>query len=79
MDKLFTLTRDNIMAELVDADEKFLDHSQKFDRGTVLAIIRPAHPWGNTKGIEYCTVEIGGNYFNIPARVLALSIRPQGS
>jgi hypothetical protein len=78
MDKLFTLTRDNIMAELVDADEKFLDHSQTFNRGTVLTIIRPAHAWGNTKGIEYCTVQIGGNHFNIPARVLALSIRPKG-
>jgi hypothetical protein len=79
MDKLFTLTRDNIMAELVDADEKFLDHSQKFNRGTVLTIIRPAHAWGNTKGIEYYTVQIGANYFNIPARVLALSITPEGS
>jgi hypothetical protein len=44
-----------------------------------LTIIRPAHPWGIAKEIEYCTVEIGGSYFNIPARVLANSITPKCS
>ena len=76
MDKIFTLTRDNIIAELVDADEKSLGQSLTFSRGTVLTIIRPAHPWGNVKGLEYCTVQIGGKYFNILARVLTSSIMP---
>jgi len=79
MNKLFTLTRDNVIGELVNADEKSLDHSQKFNRGTLLTIVRPAHLWGNSKGIEYCTVEIGGSYFNIPARLLAFSIAPKHS
>ncbi|MCU1274120.1 MAG: hypothetical protein JWO48_1551 [Bryobacterales bacterium] len=77
MDRIFTLTRDDIIAELVDADEKSLDQSQKFNSGTVLTVIRPAHPWGNVKGLEYSTVQIGGKYFNIPSRVLANSIRPK--
>jgi len=76
MDKIFTLTRDNISAELVDVDEESLGQSLTFSRGTVLTIIRPAHAWGNVKGIEYCTVQIGGKYFNILARVLHESITP---
>ena len=79
MDKIFTLTRDNIIAELVDADEKSLGQSLTFSRGTVLTIIRSAHPWGNVKGLEYCTVQIGGKYFNILARVLQESILPKHS
>ena len=74
MDKIFTLTRDNISAELVDVDEESLGQSLTFSRGTVLTIIRPAHAWGNVKGVEYCTVQIGGKYFNIPAPVLTSSI-----
>jgi hypothetical protein len=77
MDEIFTLTRDNIIGDQVDADEEPLDHSQKFNRGTVLMVIRAAHAWGNIKGLEYCTVQIGGKYFNIPARVLANSMRPK--
>ena len=76
MDTIFTLTRDNIIAEQVDTDEKSLGQSLTFSRGTVLTIIRPAHPWGNVKGLEYCTVQIGGKYFNIPAPVLTSSIMP---
>src|SRR6266478_8960461 len=76
MDKIFTLTRDNISAELVDVDEESLGQSLTFSRGTVLTIIRPAHAWGNVKGVEYCTVQIGGKYFNILARVLQESITP---
>lgn len=79
MDKIFTLTRDNIIAEQVDADEKLFDRSEKFNSGTVLTIIRPAHLWGNVKGLEYCTVQIGGKYFNILARVLQESIIPKRS
>ena len=71
--------RGNIIGEHVDADEKLLDHSQKFSTGTVLTIIRPAHAWGGVKGIDYCTVQIGGKYFNIPALVLAKSIMPKRS
>jgi hypothetical protein len=41
----------------------------------VLMVIRAAHAWGNIQGLEYCTVQIGGKYFNIPARVLANSMR----
>ena len=74
MDKIFTLTRDNIIAEQVDTDEKSLGQSLTFSRGTVLTIIRPAHPWGDVKGLEYCTVQIGGKYFNILARVLQESV-----
>jgi len=76
MDKIFTLTRDNISAELVDVDEESLGQSLTFSRGTVLTIIRPAHAWGNVKGVEYCTVQIGGKYFNIPAPLLQNSITP---
>ena len=76
MDKIFTLTRDNIIAEQVDVDEKSLGQSLTFSRGTVLTIIRPAHRWGNVKGLDYCTVQIGGKYFNIPAPVLTSSIMP---
>ena len=79
MNKVFELTRDNIIAEHVDADEKFLDQSRTFNSGTILTIIRDAHPWGIVKGIEYCTVQIGGKYFNIPAQVLANSIMPKRS
>ena len=79
MDKLFTLTRDNIIGEQVDPNEKPLDRSKTFNRGTVLTVILPAHPWGIVKGIEYCTVQIGGKYFNIPAPVLANSIMPKRS
>jgi hypothetical protein len=68
-----------LLQNAVDADEKCLDQSQKFDRGTLLTIIRPAHPWGNVKGLEYCTVRIDGRYFNIPARVLANSLMPKRS
>ena len=79
MNEIFELTRGNIIGEHVDSDEKFLDHSSKFDSGTMLTVIRPAHAWGKVKGIEYCTVQIGGKYFNIPARVLANSIKPKRS
>ena len=79
MNNIYELTRDNIIAEQVDADEKSLDHSRTFNRGTVLTVIRPAHPWGIVKGIEYCTVQIGGKYFNIAALVLAKSIMPKRS
>ena len=79
VNKIFELTRDNIIAERVDGDEKLLDQSQSFNRGTVLTIIRGSHHWGTAKGIEYCTVEINGKYFNIPARVLANSIMPKRS
>jgi hypothetical protein len=79
MNKIFMLTRDNIIGEQVDADEKSVDRSKTFNRGTVLTVIRPAHPWGIVKGIEYCTVQIGGKYFNIPAPVLANSIMPKRS
>jgi hypothetical protein len=79
LNNIFELTRDNIIGEHVDAEEKLLDQSQTFNRGTELTIIRPAHPWGIAKKIEYCTVEIGGSYFNIPARVLANSITPKCS
>jgi len=74
---VFKLTRGNIIGEHVDDAEKLLDHSQKFNSGTLLTIIRPAHAWGNVKGLEYCTVQIGGKYFNIPALVLAKSIMPK--
>ena len=77
MNKIFTLTRDNIIAEHIDADEKSLGQSLTFNRGTVLTIIRPSHSWGIARGIEYCTVQIGGKYFNIPARILENSITPK--
>jgi hypothetical protein len=76
---IFELTRGNIIGEHVDDAEQLLDHSQKFNSGTHLTIIRPAHAWGTVKGLEYCTVQIGGDYFNIPALVLAKSIRPRRS
>jgi len=79
MDNIFTLTRDDVIAELVDSEEKSLDQSQKFARGTAFTLIRPAHSWGNVKGLQYCTVQIGGKYFNIPARVLANSMSPKRS
>ena len=79
MDNIFTLTRDGIIAELVDAEEKSLDLSQTFGRGTVLTVVRPAHVWGKVTGLEYCTVQIGGKYFNIPARILANSMSPKRS
>jgi hypothetical protein len=75
----FELTRDNIIGELVDAHENLLDESQTFDSGAELTIIRGPHPWGTAKGIEYCTVQIGGKHFNIPARLLASSIKPKRS
>jgi hypothetical protein len=78
MDNIFTLTRGGIIAELVDAEEKSLDQSQTFARGTVLTVMRPAHARGKVKGLEYCTVQIGGKYFNIPARILANSMSPKG-
>ena len=74
MDTIFTLTRDNIIAEQVDVDEKSLGQSVTFSRGTLLTMIRPAHAWGKVKGLEYCTVQIGGKYFNILARMLRDSI-----
>jgi hypothetical protein len=52
-----------------------LDQSRTFNRGTELTIVRGSHRWGNMKEIEYCTVQIGDQYFNMPARVLANSIR----
>jgi hypothetical protein len=79
VNEIFELTRDNIIAEHVDAEEKLLDQSQKFNRGTVLIIVRGPHAWGSMKEIEYCTVQIGGKYFNIPARVLANSVKPKHS
>lgn len=79
MEKVFTLTRDNIIGEHVDGDEKALGQSLTFNSGTVLTITREAHAWGIVKGIEYCTVQIGGQHFNIPARVLENSIRPKRS
>ena len=79
MNQIFELTRDNIGAEQVDPDEKLLDKSQNFNRGTILTIIRDAHPWGHVKEINYCTVQIGGKYFNIPALVLANSVKPKRS
>ena len=59
VNEIFELTRDNIGAEQVDPDEKLLEKSQNFNRGTILTIVRGAHPWGNVKGLEYCTVQIG--------------------
>jgi len=46
MDRIFTLTRDDIIAELVDADEKSLDQSQKFNSGTVFDRHTPRSPLG---------------------------------
>lgn len=77
MNNVFELTRDNIIAEEVDADEKLLDQSRTFRRGTVLTIVRDSHAWVKMKELEYCTVQVGDKYFNIPARVLAKSIRPK--
>src|SRR5947207_59647 len=77
VNNIYELTRDHIIGERVDTDEKFLDHSQEFNSGTVLTVIRPAHPWGIVKGIEYCTVQIGDKYFNIPAPLLTKSILPK--
>jgi len=77
VNNLFELTRDNIVAECVDADERPLHQSQKFNRGTVLTIIRGAHSWGNIEGLEYSTVQIDGKYYNVPARLLANSIMPK--
>ena len=77
MNEIFELIRDNVRAEQVDPDEKLLDESQNFNRGTVLTIVRHAHPWGIVKGLKYCTVQIGGKYFNIAALVLAKSIMPK--
>jgi len=74
MAKVYELTRDNIVAEHVDAEEKSLGESITLNRGTVLTIVRAAHLWGGMNAIEYCTVQIGGKYFNIPALVLAGSI-----
>jgi hypothetical protein len=80
VNKIYELTRDNIIAEPVDVDENLLlDEPQTFNSGTELTMIRAAHPWGMAKGIEYCTVQIGGKYFNIPARVLANSVTPKRS
>jgi hypothetical protein len=79
VNEIFELTRDNIIAEHVDAEEKLLDQSQKFNRGTVLTIVRGPHAWGKMKEINYCTVQIGGKYFNIPALVLANSVKPKHS
>ena len=77
MNKIFELTRDNIIGEHVGNDEELLDKTEKFNSGTILTIIRDAHPWGHVKGVEYCTVQIGGKYFNIAAPVLAKSIMPK--
>ena len=74
VNNIYELTRDNIIAESVDADETVFDKSQHFNRGTVLTILRGPHSWRNIKELEYCTVEIGGKCFNIPALVLAKSI-----
>ena len=71
--------RDSIIAEYVDSDEKPLDKSLTFNRGTVLTLAHEAHRWGDIEGLEYCTVQIGGKYFNIPARTLANSIMPKRS
>ena len=79
MPQSYELTRDKIIGEHVDADEKLLDEFRTFDRGTVLTIVRGAHPWGIVKEIEYYTVEIDGQYFNITAQVLANSIMPKRS
>ena len=66
MDEIFTLTRDKIIGEQVDADEEPLARSQKYNRGTVLMVIRAAHAWGNIKGLEYCTVQIGSTGSQTP-------------
>jgi hypothetical protein len=76
VNEIFELTRDNIIGEHVGNDEELLDKTEKFNRGTVLTIVRHAHPWGHVKELEYCTVQIGGKYFNIAALVLAKSIKP---
>ena len=78
-ENLYEFTRDNIIAEQVDADEQALHQSQKFNRGTELTVIRGAYPWGNIKGLEYSSVQVGNHYFNIPAPVLANSIMPKRS
>ena len=77
MNEIFELTRDNIIGEHVGTDEEFLDRTEKFKRGTVLTIVRHAHPWGPVKEHEYYTVQIDGKYFNIAALVLAKSIMPK--
>ena len=77
MIEIFELTRDNIFGEHVGIDEELLDKSEKFNSGTVLTIVRDAHSWGHVEGLEYCTVQIGGKYFNIAALVLAKSIMPK--
>jgi len=74
---IFELTRDNIRAEHVDAEDRSLGESFTFNRGTELTIVREAHAWGSVKGIEYCTVQIGGRYFNIPEPVLRGSMMPK--
>jgi hypothetical protein len=79
VDNIYELARDGIIAECVDSDEKPLDKSITFNRGTVLTLVHQAHRWGDIEGLEYCTVQIGGNYFNIPARILANSIMPKHS
>jgi hypothetical protein len=79
VNEIFELTRDNIFGEHVGIDEELLDKTEKFNSGTVLTIVRDAHPWGHVKELEYCTVQIGGKYFNIAAQVLAKSIRPRRS
>ena len=78
MNQIYKLTRE-ILAELVDADGKFLEETQTFHPGTLLTIVRGSHPWGIINTIEYCTVQIGGRYFNTPARVLTNSITPRSS
>ena len=77
MNEIFELTRDNVIGEHVGIDEELLDNSEKFNSGTVLTIVRDAHSWGHVEGLEYCTVQIGGKYFNIAALVLAKSIMPK--
>ena len=74
VNEIFELTRDNIIGEHVGIDEELLDRTEKFNSGT-----RQAHLWGHVKELEYCTVQIGGKYFNIAAQVLAKSIRPRRS
>jgi hypothetical protein len=50
-----------------------------FLRLTTVVLEGPAHHWGMPRRIEYCAVQIGGEYFNVPARVLVNSIMPKRS
>jgi hypothetical protein len=44
VNKIFELTRDNVIGELVGTDEQLLDKTEKFNSGTILTIVREAHP-----------------------------------